>query len=868
MAEKNYGKADIDVVLLGSLPNVQRNKVKHNFEISAHSWPVILNSPYFSPLLTENITTEDKNFSACFPSKRKLYINNYIKKGDGSSLGDSNTDRPCILWTPTDATEGITKDIAASCNEYSLQQPDEYTSDYEGPEWVDQVEFEKPPPDDRVTVENWKKLLDEDQENDEDFEEEADIEGFDLHYVEQRKVKDGLYWQIESESFLNENMPFWVTIKRMDSPPSKTHPTVLVISLGVEEKTSSKKGQQKSSGTQSFDIYLSNNNKPRLIDYYNGRGATDSAESGNSGAPTIEKEFDVDLARVLDTERNIEIGIMTVGARLIIFVNKVMMTYTRIVKTDAPDESGTIAEAKIAKGKIRIFGTNVQARINVSPMTFAYRGIMALPVPSVPPTIDPSSGDSSSAPKYYNVDNEGEIGNTSVCILPKAERDASGDRLYGVDCRVFNDDNGSSVSPSGGLGMHQNGEITFTKGGNLGIASSSSDFFVLIMNPDDTSFNPGGRGTFSIPDGGTPYFYRLKGGAETNTTPTSGGSENISSDVISVSENSEASDYFAISTSATVVLYNKDGKYDFLKTTQQGIQIKWGWGSASKKTLTGIVVSAQSSETPGMETLTISCEDYMYILKNTPIINSPFYDGMIQFYAIKDIVQRGGIQTVVNEWDGAEQFFLKAGFTFSKPKVRFSSQEKLYDCAHKVAEMGEATMYFDGDGIFRVKKLPGGLFSEDAGSSVVGRFTRDPSSKSASVILDEKSEEYSLRDTVNRISIFTLDRDSRNSIVYATDPANEGLTDALLYRRTGLIDQPAYGEYAVAVAYASELAKRVFFPIRKTSFRTTGDVAIILPLDFVLVDGLEYRVMGVSRKYEADSNNFITEYTCEWVGGA
>jgi hypothetical protein len=83
-----------------------------------------------------------------------------------------------------------------------------------------------------------------------------------------------------------------------------------------------------------------------------------------------------------------------------------------------------------------------------------------------------------------------------------------------------------------------------------------------------------------------------------------------------------------------------------------------------------------------------------------------------------------------------------------------------------------------------------------------------------------------------------------------------------------LIDQPAYGEYEVAVAYAEDLAQRVFYPIRKTSFRVIGTTSIVFPLDFISVDGEEFRVLSIARKYDASANTFETTYNTEWLGGA
>jgi hypothetical protein len=46
-----------------------------------------------------------------------------------------------------------------------------------------------------------------------------------------------------------------------------------------------------------------------------------------------------------------------------------------------------------------------------------------------------------------------------------------------------------------------------------------------------------------------------------------------------------------------------------------------------------------------------------------------------------------------------------------------------------------------------------------------------------------------------------------------------------------------------------------------------GNSLVSMPLDFISVDGQEFRVMSISRKYDANSNDFAQEYNCEWLGG-
>ena len=49
---ENLGKAHVKVAIMGSLPYIDMEASKFNFDISAHGWKSIQNSQFFPPLLT------------------------------------------------------------------------------------------------------------------------------------------------------------------------------------------------------------------------------------------------------------------------------------------------------------------------------------------------------------------------------------------------------------------------------------------------------------------------------------------------------------------------------------------------------------------------------------------------------------------------------------------------------------------------------------------------------------------------------------------------------------------------------------------------------------------------------------------------
>ena len=174
----------------------------------------------------------------------------------------------------------------------------------------------------------------------------------------------------------------------------------------------------------------------------------------------------------------------------------------------------------------------------------------------------------------------------------------------------------------------------------------------------------------------------------------------------------------------------------------------------------------------------------------------------------------------------------------------------------------EAFIYFDVDGRLVVEKLPGGLFSAFTGAVI--SFGSDPISNNP--ILNNRGVTYNYESTFNNISVLTNDRESRNPIIYALSaPAG---ADALLYRKTYLYDQGALGGLEEAKAWVAEASFRLFKPILKTEVDTFGGSALSLhPLDFITVDGQEFRALSIKKTFNAEANEYSESFDAEWLGG-
>ena len=843
---KNLGIAGVEVKLLSYLPGVGTNGQKYNFDVGAFNWNLIQSSQIFYPLLTEHVEDSNGAFAACFPSKRKWTIDNYMKGGAGATTATAKT--PYVTWTPL-ASDKLTGNFAKLVGTNFTN--DQGTapvngnpspaSNYKGPSWQDLQIPKDPYPDDISLINAFYKAV-----------------GISATYsnaviaslvdttkvpstncVYQKNAQDGMWWGVQSSSFLYENMPFWVSIKKPSLPPtSGTNPTWMVIHFGDES-------------LNNFDIWISPNQKPKIVDY-NLKGDT----PGESG---LQVEFPSDLSRTMHYHERIEIGVMTIAGRLVVYVNGSAFVYTRVDKSTTG--AGGILECKIPAGSVSIYGTNISAQINMSPMIFAPSACFSLPIPSF---ID--NGES--------VTNwEGGMGATggttgSVCNLTQTPNLAN--QPFGCDCRSFTGD-GGSANPSGPF-YHSQGTVTFKRGSAATFPNlPNTDFFYVQMSTQDVK-----AGSFTIPFGGAPYFFRLQGFKEIGGAAGSGASMDVTPYVLSVDESAMAPDYFHVKKTATVTLYNPNGiitNGGAFQARQSGITISWGWDNKLVKTFTGVVTNFSTNNTPGKEILTLQCEDYMHVLNNFFIVNSPFYDGMVAFYALQELASRPGILQIQNDWDGDSQddYYLPSGYSFSKPVYHFPSTNKIFDCMIKIVKMYQAFMYFDAEGALHITHLPGGLFSTGSGSSPVFAFYSNPDLSNADaseVILGERAIDFNYDATVNSISLLTVDRNTRNVIIYGL-----GGGSTIVFNKFALIDEGALGDLDAAKLWVSQLAQRLFFPIIKTRFRTTGSNSAIgensslFPLDFISVDGQPFRLMSIKRSYNAETNDFNNSYEAEWLGG-
>ena len=416
---KNFGIAQVKVELLNGLPNVAPLWKKYNFDVGAFDWNAINNSPVFKPVLVEEVHDQEGGFAALFPSRRVFPIDNFMSVGEAAQ-GVTASSAPYITWTPVDAAgiQGAFNDII---NDETLDPPyDMYNGEvpvnpqsgspdgWLGPVWKDNFNPKEPFPNDLKVLNEFYKAYGVDSTVTSACLEAATTKSATVAntcYINQTVVRSGLWWAVRSNNFLSHNMPFWVLIKKPRPPTSANLSSFVFIRFGQNDENNQ------------FDIWLGNNMKPRIIDYALPSQTTGTATATASNSSTkkgLQIEFNESQSMLLSTGENILVGVMTIAGRLIVQVNGISYVYTRPNK-DPTSDGGGLLECKIPAGGVDIYGTNIQASINLSPMVFAPQALMVLPIPHI--TSQESDKSDGMPGKWKGVGYNGGM-TSSIALLP------------------------------------------------------------------------------------------------------------------------------------------------------------------------------------------------------------------------------------------------------------------------------------------------------------------------------------------------------------------------------------------------------------------------------------------------------------------
>jgi len=333
-----------------------------------------------------------------------------------------------------------------------------------------------------------------------------------------------------------------------------------------------------------------------------------------------------------------------------------------------------------------------------------------------------------------------------------------------------------------------------------------------------------------------------------------------STDVLSATDTYSCQDHNVVSHTAEVVIYNPNHKYDDLLNKCYNVQLSMGWNSPTV-VFTGVSCGGTSSLTPGKETITITCEDYMSILESTLIFNCPYYDGNDAFDVIQSLAGRANI-TCVDDTTGP-RYYVPSGYSWTQPKMKFQATTPVKHAISEVCKLFELITYFDENGIMHLDNLQGTITGEFSSTTHGVLFSRDPTGDDFNVILNEKKIDSKIMSAVNKVIIETVDR--LNGSVVLVSKAASSSQNKFPFNKVFYMQQPALGSQAAANLWATKFITLLARTPSGMSFSTVlRPGAIIRPTDVIRVDGTLMRVTSLSRQFNAEDNSLQANLSCEW----
>lgn len=304
------------------------------------------------------------------------------------------------------------------------------------------------------------------------------------------------------------------------------------------------------------------------------------------------------------------------------------------------------------------------------------------------------------------------------------------------------------------------------------------------------------------------------------------------------------------------------------------------------KMFTGICYGGNINRKADREIMTCQILDYKRILQDQKFFNSPFYDGVRDVDAVKEILDMAGFRSAgvfspgsilrglthdisrtprnLRSNDGREyrvyNYALPSSYRrIEQPYFKFSAGTSLYDGIMKIAHSASKLFYFDQFGVAHFENyldiVQEQLLNNGELNSLFD-FTTNHFEDPGQLVWNAVEKKYRMEDVHNHIKVTTgtpdLDLISRNDIHEGSldDPESPGFLGykKLFYQREGMLGSLG------AVENLMEFYKVMFLPELYMKFETQG-----VPLratDFIKLDGELLRVTKVSHVIDAEKNKW------------
>ena len=349
-----------------------------------------------------------------------------------------------------------------------------------------------------------------------------------------------------------------------------------------------------------------------------------------------------------------------------------------------------------------------------------------------------------------------------------------------------------------------------------------------------------------------------------------------------------------------------ENSYDYFSEGAKEIKLYAGWhtddpdGDQSSSVLdlpdlteifTGFVTNVSLDYIAELNIVNLKVSHMIERMKNTPILLSPFYDGMKTSGVIKDLVKRGQLfsdespkepnvifvenDEIVTEFVDT-MFYLGVGKDYQSPVAKFGGDEMIMDCIRDIAAKDGARVYGHPNGALVYQKSSQGQVDD---TTPVATFYSYPSTGAVAshseyfTMFSGLTFERTPHESFNEIQLITVERDLRVPIVEGypkldangeKDFSNVGYLK--IYRRK----DPALGDHRSARITVRKYAFILFYPPRKASFDALGHPEL-LPIQCISIwtsKGYlgKFRIVSISSSISKDDNEFKYEasYEVDW----
>jgi len=384
----------------------------------------------------------------------------------------------------------------------------------------------------------------------------------------------------------------------------------------------------------------------------------------------------------------------------------------------------------------------------------------------------------------------------------------------------------------------------------------------------------------------------------------------VSDNVLEYSENWAASDFHSLEHTGTIkfllnpgmiVPENFYGALFDLQNRAFYVDIWAGYRDCNYtllpgfyKLFTGICYGGEVTYEAGVSIMTCRVQDYTKVLEDQLFFNSPFYDGVYDIHAVKEIMDLAGFRSEGDVNPGSiiryisdnrtdvegedhisgdgrywiyQSYVLPSAYNrLDQPAFKFGDGSNYMEAIKKIAKQSGKLFYFDQHGFAHYEDYRDIVQSLALGTGsvqVLSYFTSNPALFPGQSIFNNLEQNFNVRDIYNHLKVVTNTPD-QTPIIHDNlnwdsldDPLQPGFVG---YMKTFYQRAPIWGSQGAAQKI-NDFYRVMFKPAIEYSFETYG--LPLRALDYIAVNGQVSRIMKIQHTLNAEQNKWWMKVECE-----